>query len=153
MTEGCCIAITRYEEEAIIKARTAGHPIRGLTMKIVDENRVEVPQGEVGEIAINGLNLFTGYYKQPELTKSAHDDQGFFYTGDLGKLDESGRLIVAGRKKEMIIRGGFNIYPGRGGRADSPHRGRAVRGRGGGAGRQAGREDGGQRGAPVGIRS
>ncbi len=65
----------------------------------------------MGEIAVRGDNLFVGYYKQKELTKTSFDSEGFFYTGDLGKLDENGRLIVAGRKKEMIIRGGFNLYP------------------------------------------
>ncbi|MGD9124606.1 MAG: class I adenylate-forming enzyme family protein [Desulfarculaceae bacterium] len=111
MTEACCITITKYEDDEYIKAGTAGYPIRDLELKIVDENRHEVPQGTVGEIGIKGLNLFSGYFKQPELTKAAHDEEGFFYTGDLAMLDPDSRLVVAGRKKEMIIRGGFNIYP------------------------------------------
>ena len=111
MTEGCCVTITRYEDDARIKATTAGHPLRGLELKIVDENRNPLKEGEVGEIAFRGRNLFSGYFKQPDLTEAAFDDQGFFYTGDLGRLDEMGRLVVAGRKKEMVIRGGFNIYP------------------------------------------
>ena len=111
MTEGCCITITRYEDDALIKATTAGYPIRGLDLRIVDEDRNPVPDGQVGEIAIRGKNLFSGYYKQPELTKASFSKEGFFHTGDLGRLDEEGRLVVAGRKKEMIIRGGFNIYP------------------------------------------
>ena len=111
MTEGCCITITRYEDDALIKATTAGHPIRGLELRIVDDERNPVPDGQVGEIAIRGKNLFSGYYKQPELTKASFNEEGFFHTGDLGRLDKEGRLVVAGRKKEMIIRGGFNIYP------------------------------------------
>jgi fatty-acyl-CoA synthase len=111
MTEACCITITSYEDDEYVKARTAGYPIRGLELKIMDENRHEVPRGTVGEIAIRGPSLFSGYYRQPDLTRSAFDEQGFFYTGDLGYLDENGRLVVVGRKKEMIIRGGFNIYP------------------------------------------
>ncbi|UCG07332.1 MAG: AMP-binding protein, partial [Desulfobacterales bacterium] len=70
-----------------------------------------VDVGVVGEIAIRGENLFAGYYKQEDLTRLSFDADGFFYTGDLGKLDKNGRLIVVGRQKEMIIRGGFNVYP------------------------------------------
>ena len=111
MTEACCISITEYEDDEYIKSSTVGRPIRGLDLKIVDNDRNRVGVGEVGEIAIRGENLFSGYYKQPELTKSSFDSDGFFYTGDLGKIDENGRLVIVGRKKEMIIRGGFNVYP------------------------------------------
>ncbi len=111
MSEADCITITDYEDDEYIKSQTAGRPIRGLDLKIVDRDRNEVGVGIVGEIAIRGENLFAGYYKQEELTKASFDPAGFFYTSDLGKLDQDGRLIVAGRKKEMIIRGGFNVYP------------------------------------------
>ena len=111
MSEADCITITEYEDDEFIKSETAGRPIRGLDLKIVDKDRIQVDVGQVGEIAVRGENLFVGYYKQKELTKTSLDSEGFFYTGDLGKLDENGRLIVAGRKKEMIIRGGFNAYP------------------------------------------
>jgi len=111
MSEADCITITEYEDDEFIKSETAGRPIRGLDLKIVDKGRIQVDVGQVGEIAVRGENLFAGYYKQKELTKTSFDSEGFFYTGDLGKLDENGRLIVAGRKKEMIIRGGFNAYP------------------------------------------
>ena len=111
MSEANCITITNYEDDEYVKSETAGKPIRGLELKITDDNREEAAQGEVGEIAIRGQNLFSGYYEQPELTTVSFDKDGFFYTGDLGKLDDNGRLVVAGRKKEMIIRGGFNVYP------------------------------------------
>lgn len=110
MSEADCITITNYEDDEYIKSETAGRPLRGLSLKITD-NRQEVEQGAVGEIAIKGENLFLGYYKQNELTQNSFDSDGYFYTGDLGKLDENGRLIVAGRQKEMIIRGGFNVFP------------------------------------------
>jgi len=111
MSESGCITITNYEDDEYIKSTTAGRPIRGLDLKITDDSRNEVPQGKVGEITVRGENLFSGYYKQPELTEASFDSDGFFYTGDLGKIDENGRLIVVGRKKEMIIRGGFNVFP------------------------------------------
>ncbi|MFQ5918115.1 MAG: class I adenylate-forming enzyme family protein [Candidatus Binatia bacterium] len=111
MTEAACMTITNYEDDEFIKATTAGRPIRGLDLKITGDDRNEVAQGEVGEIAVRGENVFHGYYKQPDLTEASFDSEGFFYTGDLGKLDENGRLIVVGRKKEMISRGGFNVFP------------------------------------------
>lgn len=111
MTETCCIAITDYDDDEYVKAATTGKPIRGLDLKITNEERKEVAHGEVGEIAVRGDNVFAGYYKQPELTQASFDSEGFFYTGDLAKFDEDGRLIIVGRKKEMIIRGGFNVYP------------------------------------------
>jgi len=111
MTEACCITITNYEDDEYIKSTTAGRSIRDLDLKITGEDRNEVAPGEVGEIAVRGENVFAGYFKQPELTEASFDSEGFFYTGDLGKLDENDRLIVVGRKKEMIIRGGFNVFP------------------------------------------
>jgi acyl-CoA synthetase (AMP-forming)/AMP-acid ligase II len=111
MSEADCITITNYEDDEYVKSETAGRPIRGLELRIVDNSRKRVEVETVGEIAIKGENLFVGYYKQEQLTKDSFDSDGFFYTGDLGKLDKNGRLIMAGRKKEMIIRGGFNVYP------------------------------------------
>jgi acyl-CoA synthetase (AMP-forming)/AMP-acid ligase II len=111
MTESCCITMPEYEDDEYIKTTTAGGPLRDIELKIAGEDRNEVAPGEVGEIAVRGENVFHGYYKQPELTEASFDSEGFFYTGDLGRLDEKNRLIVAGRKKEMIIRGGFNVYP------------------------------------------
>jgi acyl-CoA synthetase (AMP-forming)/AMP-acid ligase II len=88
-----------------------GRPIRGCEIKLTDDQRKEVPVGVVGEIAIRGSNLFSGYYKQPEITKTSFDKDGFFYSGDLGRYLDDGNLTIVGRKKEMIIRGGFNVYP------------------------------------------
>jgi acyl-CoA synthetase (AMP-forming)/AMP-acid ligase II len=111
MTECCCISITEYGDDAYLKSETVGRPIRDEEMKIVDDERKEVPIGQVGEIAVRGENVFKGYYKQPELTQEAFDSEGWFYTGDLAVKDENGRYRIVGRKKEMIIKGGFNIYP------------------------------------------
>jgi fatty-acyl-CoA synthase len=111
MTECCCISITEYGDDAYLKSETVGRPIRDEEMKIVDDDRKEIPIEQVGEIAVRGENVFKGYYKQPELTKEAFDSEGWFYTGDLGVKDKNGRYRIVGRKKEMIIKGGFNIYP------------------------------------------
>lgn len=111
MTECCCISITEYGDDAYLKSETVGRPIRDEEMKIVDDERKEIPIEQVGEIAVRGENVFKGYYKQPELTQEAFDSEGWFYTGDLGVKDKNGRYRIVGRKKEMIIKGGFNIYP------------------------------------------
>ena len=68
--------------------------------------------GETGELCIRGYNVMQGYYNQPELTRQTIDEDGFLHTGDMGYFDESGRLYLTGRLKEMIIRGGENIAPG-----------------------------------------
>jgi acyl-CoA synthetase (AMP-forming)/AMP-acid ligase II len=111
MSENGCCTINDFDDDEMSKSTTVGRPIRGCEIKLMDDERKEVPIGVVGEIAIRGPNLFSGYYKQPEVTKASFDGDGFFYSGDLGKYLEDGNLTIVGRKKEMIIRGGFNVYP------------------------------------------
>ena len=88
-----------------------GIPVQGVEMRVVDEQRNPVAQGEVGEIAIRGENLMKGYWNRPEATAEAIDEQGWFYTGDMAKVDEEGYYFIVDRKKDMIIRGGYNVYP------------------------------------------
>jgi long-chain acyl-CoA synthetase len=92
------------------KPGTVGIPIWGVEMKVVDEQDREVPGGEVGEIVIRGHNVMKGYYKRPGATASAIRD-GWFHSGDMGVMDEDGYFSIVDRKKDMIIRGGFNVYP------------------------------------------
>ena len=70
-----------------------------------------MPQGDVGEIAIRGHNVMKGYWNRPEATAEAIDADGWFHTGDMARVDDDGYFFIVDRKKEMIIRGGFNIYP------------------------------------------
>jgi long-chain acyl-CoA synthetase len=93
------------------KAGSIGTPIRGVEMRVVDGNRVELPQGEVGEIAIRGHNIMKGYWNKPEATADVVSADGWFYTGDLGRVDEDGYYFIVDRKKDLIIRGGYNVYP------------------------------------------
>src|SRR5687767_15946548 len=79
-------------------------------MKVVDEDGGAVEQGEVGEIVIKGHNVMKGYWNREEATAEAIKD-GWFHSGDMGKLDEEGNLYIVERKKDLIIRGGFNVYP------------------------------------------
>lgn len=87
-----------------------GVPIRGVEMMIADEEGTELPSGDVGEILIRGPNLMRGYYNRPDATSEAFKG-GWFHTGDLGKTDENGYFYVVDRIKDMVLRGGYNVYP------------------------------------------
>jgi long-chain acyl-CoA synthetase len=92
------------------KPGSIGTPVRGVEMRVEDDQGDELPQGEVGEIAIRGHNVMTGYWRRPEDTaKAIHD--GWFRTGDLGMVDQDGYFFIVDRKKDLIIRGGYNVYP------------------------------------------
>ena len=92
------------------KVGSIGLPYKGQPMKIFDDNDNEVPPGTVGEIVVKGPNVMKGYYNNPEATADTLKN-GWLHTGDLGYVDEDGYFFIVGRKKEMIIRGGENIYP------------------------------------------
>ena len=92
------------------KPGTVGPVLPCVKVKITDENFNELPQGKEGSILIRGDNVFKGYWNAPEKTKESFHD-GWFITGDLGKIDEEGYVIFLGRSKDLIISGGLNIYP------------------------------------------
>jgi long-chain acyl-CoA synthetase len=79
-------------------------------MRCVDEDGNDVPQGEVGEIAIRGHNVMKGYWRKDDATAEAIKE-GWFHTGDMAKVDDEGYFFIVDRKKELIIRGGYNVYP------------------------------------------
>ena len=93
------------------KAGSVGIPIWGVEMAIMNEKGEKLLPGEIGEIAIRGHNLMKGYYRKPEATAESIRGNGWFYTGDIGKVDEDGYFFIVDRVKDMIIRGGFNVYP------------------------------------------
>lgn len=93
------------------KPRSVGRPLPGIEEKIVSPNGERLSVGEDGEICISGPNVMVGYYKRPDETKQVFDDEGFFRTGDMGRLDEDGHLFITGRIKEMLIIGGENVFP------------------------------------------
>lgn len=92
------------------KPGTVGRPIWGVQMRVVDSDDNEVPQGELGELLVRGPNVMKGYYGRPEQTAQALRG-GWFHTGDIGRIDEDGYFSIVDRSKDMIIRGGFNVYP------------------------------------------
>ena len=97
--------------ENIAKVGAIGVPGYGWSCRIVDNDRNDVKQGEVGELAVKGPGVMTCYYKDPEATKEVLDDEGWLYTGDMARQDEDGFYYLVDRKKDVIISGGENIYP------------------------------------------
>jgi len=109
LSETCGIAsFNRPDRER--KAGSIGIPVPGVDMKVVDDDGNEVAQGEVGEILIRGPVVMKGYWERPDATAETLSD-GWMRTGDMARVDEEGYFFIVDRKKEMIIRGGFNIYP------------------------------------------
>jgi long-chain acyl-CoA synthetase len=88
-----------------------GTPLRGVEMQVVDDRGQAVIDGAVGEIVVRGRNVMKGYWNKPEATAAAITVDGWFHTGDLGRVDENGNYFIVDRKKDMIIRGGYNVYP------------------------------------------
>jgi long-chain acyl-CoA synthetase len=93
------------------KAGSIGTPIDGVEMRVVDTDGVEVPQGQTGEIQIRGHNVMKGYWNLPEATKATITPDGWLATGDVGRVDEDGYFYIVDRTKDLIIRGGYNVYP------------------------------------------
>ncbi len=93
------------------KPGSIGTPVTGVEMRIIDESGRPVGAGEVGEIAIRGHNVMKGYWHKPTETAAVLSADGWFRTGDVGKADEDGYYFIVDRKKDLVIRGGFNIYP------------------------------------------
>jgi long-chain acyl-CoA synthetase len=92
------------------KPGSIGTPLEEVEMKVFDEDDNEVPQGEVGEIVIRGHNVMKGYWCRPDATAEAMRG-GWFHSGDMARVDEDGYFFIVDRKKDMIIRGGYNVYP------------------------------------------
>jgi malonyl-CoA/methylmalonyl-CoA synthetase len=110
MTETNMNTSNPYDGDRV--AGTVGFPLPGVEIRIADPDTARVlPQGEIGVIEVRGPNVFKGYWRMPEKTKSEFRDDGFFITGDLGKIDERGYVHIVGRGKDLIITGGFNVYP------------------------------------------
>src|ERR1700712_2349167 len=93
------------------KPGSIGTPIWGVDMGLIDDEGKHLPAGEVGEIVIRGHNVMAGYHERPEATAEAIDANGWFKTGDMARVDEDGYYYIVDRKKDLVIRGGYNVYP------------------------------------------
>ncbi len=93
------------------RGATVGFPLPGVGLRVVDDAGKALPTGEIGNIQVKGSNVFKGYWRMPEKTKEEFSADGWFKTGDVGKVDERGYVSIVGRSKDLIISGGYNVYP------------------------------------------
>ncbi|MGL9619268.1 malonyl-CoA synthase [Bradyrhizobium sp. U531] len=110
MTETNMNTSNPYDGERVPGA--VGFPLPGVSVRVTEpETGKELPRDEIGMIEVKGPNVFRGYWRMPEKTKAEFRDDGFFITGDLGKIDAKGYVHILGRGKDLVISGGFNVYP------------------------------------------
>ncbi len=110
MTETGMITSNPYDGDRI--AGTVGFPLPGIEVRIADaETGTVLPQGEVGVLEVRGPNVFQAYWRMPEKTKAEFRADGFFITGDVSRIDERGYVHIVGRAKDLVITGGYNVYP------------------------------------------
>ncbi len=105
------ITMTRFDDSVARRVETVGRALDGIEVKITDDDKNPLPAGEMGELACRGYNVMMGYYKMPDKTAESIDSDGWLYSGDLATMDEEGYVQIVGRKKDMLICGGFNVYP------------------------------------------
>ncbi len=90
---------------------TVGFPLPGVSLRVCDDTGQAVPRGEIGGIQVRGANVFPGYWRMPEKTREEFTADGYFKTGDVGNIDADGYVTIVGRSKDLIISGGYNVYP------------------------------------------
>ena len=105
------LTITRFDDPPEVRAATVGRALPGIELKVVDDDHNEVPLGTPGELASRGYANMQCYYKSPDLTAEVIDEDGWLYTGDMVSMDARGYVSILSRKKDMIKRGGFAIFP------------------------------------------
>lgn len=101
----------RYGGASERRGGTVGFPLPGVSLRVVNEHGRPVAAGEIGGIEVKGPNIFSGYWRMPEKTKEEFTADGYFKTGDVGRLDDDGYVTIVGRSKDLIISGGYNVYP------------------------------------------
>ena len=105
------ITMTRFDDPIERRVETVGRALAGIEVEIAADDWKPVGTGETGELACRGYNVMMGYYKMPDKTAECIDNQGWLYSGDLATKDAEGYVRIVGRKKDMLITGGFNVYP------------------------------------------
>lgn len=111
LTSNPCVADARYANERERRGGTVGFPLPGVSLRVVDDAGRPVEAGEIGGIQVRGPNVFSGYWRMPEKTAEEFTTDGYFKTGDVGRIDERGYVTIVGRSKDLIISGGYNVYP------------------------------------------
>jgi len=101
----------RYQGQDERRGGTVGFPLPGVSLRVQGDDGKDLPVGEIGGIQVKGPNVFKGYWRMPEKTAEEFTNDGYFKTGDVGKVDERGYVHIVGRSKDLIISGGYNVYP------------------------------------------
>ena len=104
-------ADARYGNQSERRGGTVGFPLPGVSLRVRGDDGADLPVGEIGGIQVKGPNVFKGYWRMPEKTAEEFTTDGYFKTGDVGKVDERGYVTIVGRSKDLIISGGYNVYP------------------------------------------
>ena len=111
LTSNPYAADARYDNQDERRGATVGFPLPGVGLRVVDDAGKALPVEEIGNIQVTGPNVFKGYWRMPEKTKEEFSADGWFKTGDVGKTDQRGYVSIVGRSKDLIISGGYNVYP------------------------------------------
>ena len=111
LTSNPYAADPRYKNQSERRAGTVGFPLPGVSLRVCNDQDIDLPIGEIGGIQVKGPNVFAGYWRMPEKTAEEFTADGFFRTGDVGYQDERGYVRIVGRSKDLIISGGYNVYP------------------------------------------
>ncbi len=111
LTSNPCIADERYDNQSERWPGTVGFPLPGVSLRVCGDDGQALKANEIGGIQVKGPNVFAGYWRMPEKTQEEFTPDGYFQTGDVGKIDERGYVHIVGRSKDLIISGGFNVYP------------------------------------------
>ena len=112
MSETAMLTSNPYSpEDGDRRGGTVGFPLPGVSLRVQDDEGVTLPASDIGGIQVQGPNIFKGYWRMPEKTKEEFTSDGYFKTGDVGKIDDRGYVTIVGRSKDLIISGGYNVYP------------------------------------------
>jgi malonyl-CoA/methylmalonyl-CoA synthetase len=111
MSETVMLTSNPYRPEAARRGGTVGPALPGVGLRVMGDDGAVVAAGEVGHIQVKGPNVFKGYWRMPEKTAEDFTADGYFRTGDVGRIDEQGYVGIVGRSKDLIISGGYNVYP------------------------------------------
>jgi malonyl-CoA/methylmalonyl-CoA synthetase len=111
LTSNPYAADKRYGQQSERRGGTVGFPLPDVSLRVRGDDGLDLPVGEIGGIQVKGPNVFKGYWRMPEKTAEEFTADGYFKTGDVGKVDERGYVTIVGRSKDLIISGGYNVYP------------------------------------------
>ena len=112
MSETVMLTSNPYRSgDGAARGGTAGRVLPGVSLRVAGDGGKVLPDGEIGGIEVKGPNVFSGYWRMPEKTSEEFTADGFFKTGDVGRIDEHGYVVIVGRSKDLIISGGYNVYP------------------------------------------